>query len=199
MRRMLCSLFILFGFGSIAQADTDPSAYLESIANTMISAVEENMDAIKADPEVSEKLVKQHLLPVIDTETFSRRTLGSKIWKSLSDQQKTDFINGFINKVINKYAKGISLYDGQAFIFKKAEISKKTGNARVKSAMEQTGSEPLDIHYYLSRKSGDWLITNIIVAGTDMRKSYRNQFRPRINEIGLDKFIKELNASQAVK
>ncbi|MCW8998956.1 MAG: ABC transporter substrate-binding protein, partial [Kangiellaceae bacterium] len=146
----------------------------------------------KTDDALAEKLVREHLLPVIDSETFARKTLGSKTWKTLSDTQKAKFIKGYIDQVIDKYAKGISLYDGQAFEFQKAEISKKTGNARVKSSMQQEGDEPLGIFYYLTKKSGNWLITNIIVAGSDMRKSYRKQFAPRIKEVGIDQFLEEL-------
>ena len=193
MRKLLGSLIILLGLNGMAVAESDPSIYLEGIASKMISIVEQNKEALKSNPQLAENLVTKHLLPVIDKETFARKTLGNKTWKSLSESQQRTFIDGYINKVINKYAKGLSLYDGQAFVFEKAEISKKTGNARVKSAMKQTGSEPLGINYYLTRKSGDWLITNIIVAGTDMRKSYKNQFRPRIKEIGIEKFLEEIN------
>ncbi|WP_168204199.1 MlaC/ttg2D family ABC transporter substrate-binding protein [Aliikangiella coralliicola] len=199
MKKLIGSLIILLGFNSIAFADTDPSDYLKGVANKMISVIEQNKEALKTDSKLAENLVRTHLLPIIDKEAFSRGTLGKKTWKTLSDEQKELFKNGYISRVINKYAKGLSLYDGQAFVFQKAEISKRTGNARVKSAMKQSDSEPLDIHYHLTKKSGNWLITNIIVAGTDMRKSYKNQFKPRIKEIGMDKFIEELNAPPKAK
>lgn len=197
MRKLIGSLMLFIGLNGMAFAQSDPSKYLESIALKMISVVETNKEALKKDPKVAENLVKKHLLPVIDQQSFAKRTLGKKIWTSMSEQQRTTFIKGYIEKVINKYAKGLALYDGQAFVFQPAEISKKSGNARVKSSMKQEGAEPLDIHYYLSQNSDNWLITNIIVAGTDMRKSYKSQFRPRIKEIGIEQFLQELSTSEA--
>ncbi|MCW8876994.1 MAG: ABC transporter substrate-binding protein [Kangiellaceae bacterium] len=192
MKKLFGALMLIVGLSGAAMAENDPSTYLKSIADKMIDAIDKNKEALKTDDALAEKLVREHLLPVIDSETFARKTLGSKTWKTLSDTQKAKFIKGYIDQVIDKYAKGISLYDGQAFEFQKAEISKKTGNARVKSSMQQEGDEPLGIFYYLTKKSGNWLITNIIVAGSDMRKSYRKQFAPRIKEVGIDQFLEEL-------
>jgi len=203
MKRIIGLLTLLFSLNSFTfasnDASQDPSKYLEIVARDMISVIEQNKEALKEDSQLAEDLVRKHLLPIIDKETFSRRTLGSKLWKSLSSKQKNAFTKGYINRVIDKYAKGLALYDGQDFVFEPAQISKKSGNARVKSSLKQSDSEPLDIHYDLSPKSGDWLITNIIVAGTDMRKSYKNQFIPRINEIGVEKFLLELNTPKVAK
>ncbi|MGX5173652.1 MlaC/ttg2D family ABC transporter substrate-binding protein [Aliikangiella sp. IMCC44653] len=195
--KKLFGLLLILSTVSFAQADTDPSTYLRGIADKMIADVEKNKAALKSNPQLAEKLVKENLLPVIDKESFSAKTLGSSTWDSMNDKQKQLFIDGYINRVINKYAKGISLYDGQAFEFEKALISKKSGNARVKSEMKQNGAEPLAIYYYLSNESGKWLIYNINVAGTDMSKSYRNQFLPRLNEVGLEQFLKELNSPES--
>jgi phospholipid transport system substrate-binding protein len=194
MRKTLASLFIILGFNgiSLAEAAVDPSKYLEDIAKKMIIAVEQNKEALKTDDSLAEKLVKEYLLPVIDTQAFSSKTLGSKTWETMTAEQQKTFESGYINQVINKYAKGLSFYDGQNFIFQDSEFSKKSGNARVKSSMQQSGSEAFRVDYILSKTSDKWLITNIYVEGTNMRKSYKNQFTPRIKEIGIEKFLEEL-------
>ncbi len=200
MRKIISSLIILLAITSLSSptfaiAENDPSVYLENIAKKLISAVEAQKETLKTDVTVAEKIVREHLLPVIDIEDFSKKTLGSTIWKSMSNEQHNIFIDGYINQIINKYAKGLSLYDGQDFIFEKSEIKKKSGNARVKSKMKQSGSEPLSIDYFLTKNSDEqWLIYNIVVEGVDMRDSYSTQFRPRINEIGMEQFLKELSA-----
>lgn len=195
MKKLIGSLILAFGLiGSSAPAlAIDASAQLEALAKKMIRVIEEKKEALKSDPKIAEDLVREYLLPVIDKETFAEKTLGSELWQSLTQAQKNQFMDGYINQVINKYAKGLSLYDGQAFEFEQTEIHKKSGNARVKSSMKQSGAEPLAIYYYLSPHGESWKINNIIVAGTNMRDSYKQQFLPRINEIGFDKFLIELN------
>lgn len=195
MRKFIGSLLLFIGLGTTAMAETDPSAHLKGIADKMIAVIEENKEALKTDDQLAEKLVREHLLPIIDKQTFARLTIGSKTWKSLSAEQQAAFVKGYINRVIDKYAKGLALYDGQAFKFQETKFSKKNPNlARVVSKLEQEGDQPLDISYTLSKATGDWLITNIYVEGTNMRKSYKQQFLPRIKEIGVAKFIEELNA-----
>ncbi|WP_196137528.1 phospholipid-binding protein MlaC [Aliikangiella sp. G2MR2-5] len=192
MKKLISSILLFVSFVGITSANADPSAYLEGIANTMIKEIEQNKEALKADNSLAEKLVRDHLLPVIDKESFAKSTLGKTIWKDLTDEQRGKFIDGYINRVINKYAKGLSLYDGQAFEFDKAEFSDKSDKVRVKSEMKQEGSTPLDIYYILKPANDSWLITNMSIAGTSVTKSYRTQFLPRIKEIGFDKFLEEL-------
>ncbi len=193
MKKLIQAAIILFTFSTTAFAQTDPTSFLQDMTKTMVGEIEANKEALKVDPKVAEKLVREHLLPIIDTTAFAKRTLGSKLWKTLSDDQKSQFIDRYIKSVINKYAKGLSLYDGQEFEFAKAEISKK-GNARVKSQLKQSGSKPLNIFYYLRPNSDSWLITNMLIDGVNITKSYKTQFLPRIKEIGFDKFLQELAA-----
>jgi phospholipid transport system substrate-binding protein len=205
MRRLLGSLLFVVTLAAqspilSASAESDPSQLLKNIADKMIAAIQANTEKLKTDSAFAEQLVRENLLPVIDTESFAQKTLGSSTWETMDKTQKAAFVAGYIDRVIDKYAKGLSLYDGQAFVFDSAEISSRNANlARVKSEMRQKGEQPFHISYILDKDSGKWLITNIIVEGTDMRKSYKQQFLPRINEIGIGEFIKELNQPTAVQ
>ncbi len=208
MRKLLGAFIVLFGITGVVQAeaksidksktqaDNNPAQIMEDISTKMISLIKKNQNALKKDSTLAETLVKENLVPVLDMKTFSRKTLGKKVWNSISEKQQNAFVDGFVNRVISKYAKFLALYDGQSFEFAKPRYSKSKKGAIVKSTMKQAGEEPLDISYRLSKRSGDWLVTNITVAGTDMRKSYKTQFLPRIKAIGIDnfdQFIVELN------
>lgn len=204
MKQLIQLFIITFVFqvifqGSVfAKGKIDPTDYLENVAKTIIQVIEKNKKELKTDPQLSEKIIREYLLPEIDQNKFSKKVLKSKLWKSFTSEQQTSFKQGFIDQVINKYAKGLELYDGQSFTFEKARISKK-GNALVNSKMKLASSESLTISYYLSPEGDSWKIANIIVDGINMAKSYRNQFVPRIGEIGVDKFIQELNAPEKIQ
>jgi len=191
MKKILLSLLIVLHAG-IASADTDPKQYLESVANQMIERVEANQAKLKSDKPLAEALVKQVLLPAIDTQVFARRTLTSKIWKTLSNNQKTRFTKQFINLVVGNYATGLTLYDGQTFIFSKPLMSKSGKYAKIRSTMKQKTGTPITIDYKLSNKTGDWKIIDLTIEGVNMSKSYKSQFLPRINTEGMDVFLTEL-------
>ena len=188
MNKVLAVLILII-IAPLSQAQDDPSIFLEQVASDMISKVEKNKDALKTNTLLAEKLVKETLLPAIDTEMFARKTLSSKTWETLSKQQQERFITQFINLVVGNYATGLSLYNGQTFTFSKPHYSKSGDYARVRSSMEQAGSTPIIIDYVLSIKSGAWKITDLTIEGVSMSKSYRSQFLPRINTMGLDAFL----------
>jgi phospholipid transport system substrate-binding protein len=195
MRQIFPLVIIMLGlsFNSMANADTDPSAQLEQVALRLIADIEKNKAQLQTDEKLAEQLVRQHLLPIIDVEGFSKKTLGKKVWLSMNEIQHKAFMKGYINQVIAKYAKGLAFYDGQAFVFEKAQVSKSGNAAQVESSMKQKDSQPLSIVYRLTKSDDLWLIDNIYVEGTNMRDSYKNQYLPRINEIGIEAFISELN------
>lgn len=190
---MLMTLLMTWQHSAIAKPKVNPTDYLQKVADTMISAIDKNKGNLKNNPQLAEKLIREYLLPHIDQDAFSKKVLQSKLWKDLSSGQQQQFKQAFVNQVISKYAKGLELYDGQSFTFDKARISSK-GNALVSSKMKSSSSENLTISYYLSPDNDSWKITNIVVDGIDMAKSYRNQFLPRINEVGMEKFLQELKS-----
>jgi len=191
MKKLFITLISIL-FSSSLIAEESPSVFLESVANNMIAKVEENKDALKQDKLLAEKLVKETLLPAIDTEVFARKTLTSKKWKTLSDTQKQKFTSSFIDLVIGNYATGITLYNGQTFKFSKPVFSKTGKSAKVRSSMEQSGATPIIIDYVLSIKTGSWKIIDLTIEGVSMSKSYKSQFLPRIKSMGIDAFLNEM-------
>ncbi len=190
--KQILAIFMLIVFSGNTFASESPDLYLEKIATKMIQAVKKNQSSLKTDKMLAIKLVKKHLLSAIDRNGFAKRTLGKKAWKSLSEAQQQKFVSLFINLVIGNYAKGLSLYDGQTFQFKKAIFSKSGKSSKVRSSMQQSGTTPVIIDYLLSNKTGSWKIINITIEGVSMNKSYKNQFLPRLNELGIDAFLADL-------
>ena len=195
MKNLLVVLVLIFFVNTSYAAESlndNPRVYLESVANSLIVKIEAKKKELKTNDELAKQLVRENLLPAIDTDGFAKRTLGKKAWSSASDVQKKKFVNLFIELVIGNYAKGLSLYDGQEFKFSDPVLSKSGKSAKVRSSMQQTGSTPIIIDYLLSNKSGKWKIINLTIEGVSMIKSYKSQFSPRLNKLGLDAFLTEL-------
>ncbi len=196
MNKILAALVLMI-ITPLTQAKDDPSVFLERVASNMIAKVEQNKEELKTNSLLAEKLVKETLLPAIDTQIFARKTLSSKTWQTLTAEQQKRFIDQFINLVVGNYATGLSLYNGQTFTFSKPHYSKSGDYARVRSSMEQSGSTPIIIDYVLSIKSGSWKITDLTIEGVSMSKSYRSQFLPRINSMGLEAFLAEMEVKKS--
>ena len=194
----ILAMFVLLFYINTAYSEENPSVFLETVANGLISEIEKNEKELATNEELARKLVRANLLPAIDTDGFAKRTIGKKAWTSATDQQKKKFVDLFINLVIGNYAKGLSMYDGQVFKFSDPVLSKSGNSAKVRSSMEQSGSTPIIIDYLLSNKSGSWKIINLTIEGVSMIKSYKSQFSPRLSKLGMDGFLAELESNQVV-
>lgn len=195
MKKIISPLLFLF-FTTSVFAQDDPSSFLQVVANNMINKVEQHKEALKTDNGLAEKLVKDTLLPAIDTQVFARKTLSSKTWKKLSNTQQQRFTERFISLVVGNYATGLSLYNGQTFKFSKPVFSTSGNAAKVRSSMEQSGATPIIIDYVLSSKTGSWKIIDLTIEGVNMSKSYKSQFLPRINSMGIDAFLDEMESDE---
>jgi len=195
----LLSLLVLIVFASRVLATDNPviespNVYLEKVANAMIVEVEKNKVELKTDKKLAAKLVQTNLIPAIDTSTFSRLTLTSRKWKTLSEPQQKRFTKAFIDLVVGNYASGLAFYDGQSFKFSNPIFSKSGKTAKVRSSMQQAVGNPIIIDYKLSRKTGNWKIIDLTIEGVNMVKSYRTQFLPRLKSLGVDCFLNDMES-----
>jgi phospholipid transport system substrate-binding protein len=198
MKKLLATIALLF-VAITLQAQEKPNVFLENVAGNMINQIESNKTALKNDSKLADKLVRDTLLPAIDSQAFARKTLSSKTWKTLSEEQQTRFTTEFINLVVGNYAAGIALYDGQTFKFSEPHFSKSGNGAKVRSSMEQNGAPPILIDYVLSKKSGSWKIIDLTIEGVNMSKSYKSQFLPRIKTMGMNAFLVEMESKSSEK
>ena len=173
-----------------------PNVYLEHVADMMIVEVEKNRAELKTNKVLAASLVHATLIPAIDTSVFSRLTLTSKKWKTLSQPQQARFTKNFIDLVVGNYASGLSFYDGQKFKFSKPIFSKSGKTAKVRSSMEQAAGTPIIIDYRLSSKTGAWKIIDLTIEGVNMVKSYRTQFLPRLQSLGIDGFLNDMETAK---
>ena len=194
--RILASLFIALVANVLVAAENkpleSPNVYLEKVANAMIVEVEKNRAELKTNKKLATSLVHSTLIPAIDTKVFARLTLTSKKWKTLSEPQQERFTKNFIDLVVGNYASGLSFYDGQKFKFSKPIFSKSGKTAKVRSSMQQAVGNPIIIDYKLSNKTGTWKIIDLTIEGVNMVKSYRTQFLPRLQSLGIDGFLEDM-------
>jgi len=194
--QILTSLFIALVANVLIAAENQPlespNIYLGRVADAMIVEVEKNKTELKTNTGLAKSLVHSTLIPAIDTTVFARLTLTSKKWKTFSQPQQERFTKSFIDLVVGNYASGLSFYDGQKFKFSKPIFSKSGKTAKVRSSMQQAVGNPIIIDYKLSNKTGTWKIIDLTIEGVNMVKSYRTQFLPRLQSLGIEGFLEDM-------
>lgn len=187
------AVIVIFGLSFTASAKVDPKVHLEQVTQQISAEILENKDKIKADAEYAKGLIETYLLPEVDTEYMAKRILGREYWTESTESQRQTFIEQFISLLLNSYAKGLANYDGQPITYEDTQYSTSGNTANVRSVIIPQEGEPILIDYRLKLGADDkWLVTDVIIEGVSMAKSYATQYRERIAQIGIEATLKEL-------
>ena len=192
-KALIVLLFLSFSLAS--HAFQDPKIHLEEVTKKISTEILENKEKIRSDSEYAKSLIRDYLLPDVDSEYMAKRILGKTYWMQASEEQRKKFINEFIGLLLNSYAKGLANYDGQPISYDDTQYSKSGNLANVRSTIVPNEGEPILIDYRLKVQPDEsWLVTDVIIEGVSMAKSYANQYREQISKIGLEETLKQLEA-----
>ncbi|AOE49622.1 MlaC/ttg2D family ABC transporter substrate-binding protein [Kangiella sediminilitoris] len=194
MPKALITLTLLvLSFKSMAFAD--PKLHLEEVTKKISQEIMQNKEKIKTDAEYAKGLIKTYLLPEVDSEYMAKRILGKTYWMEATEEQRKKFIDEFIGLLLNSYAKGLANYDGQPITYDDTQYSRSGNLANVRSTIIPNEGEPILIDYRLKVQPDEsWLVTDVIIEGVSMAKSYATQYREQIAKIGLEETLKRLEA-----
>jgi len=161
----------------------------------MLTFLDDNLDAAKADPAVLQAKVDEVVVPHIDFKTMTRLSVGKK-WKQADAQQQVDLVTEFQALLLNTYTTAITQYGGEKIEFEKFRPEKRDDRAVVRTSFNQSGSSPVPVNYKMRDKSG-WKIYDIEVAGLSLVNNFRQKFTDEINRNGIDgllTFLRERNS-----
>jgi phospholipid transport system substrate-binding protein len=115
-----------------------------------------------------------------------------RAWRTASANQKKGFIVEFRTLLLKTYAVALSKYKDQKIEFKPTRMSDKDEIVIVKSSIIQSGAQPINVNYALSKSTGNWLVFDIVIEGVSLVTNYRSQFSSEIKRNGMDTLIKKL-------
>lgn len=187
------AVLVLFGLSQAVMAKVDPKIHMEEVTKQISAEILSNKEKIKNDADYAKGLIETYLLPEVDTEYMAKRILGRQYWEQSTEDQRKTFIQEFIGLLLNSYAKGLANYDGQPITYEETQYSTSGNTANVRSIIIPQEGEPILIDYRLKYGSDDkWLVTDVIIEGVSMAKSYATQYRERIAQVGIEATLKEL-------
>jgi phospholipid transport system substrate-binding protein len=169
-----------------------PDELVKKTAEDVIFAIKADQEIQKGNKENIYKLVEEKILPNFDFEKVARLVLG-RAWRSASDEQKKGFIVEFRTLLLKTYSVALSKYKNQKIEFKPTRMSEADEIVIVKSEIIQSGGQPIKVNYALSKRSGKWLVFDIVIEGVSLVTNYRSQFSSEIRKNGIDTLIKKLS------
>lgn len=190
--------FLIFVSSSVALAASEPDLLLQKAADNMIALLEQNKQLVAQDETYAHSIVRENLVPLVDTKGLGKRLLKRKVWEQLDEVQQTRFTQAFVDHIIKTYAQGLANYNGHRFNFLKTNYSRTGKTAWVYSELLSNNDESFSIIYTLKMIKGEpeWKVVDISVEGVKILQNYREQLKTVDVENGFDALLAKLESSE---
>lgn len=181
---VLASVLMAFPVQASSQ---DPHGMLESAINRVTSRIDQERSKLEADEQYARQVVSEELEGLIDFRRITQLVMGSHFAPS-TREQKLRFLEVFRNSLINTYASGLTLYQGQQVrVLPAEEGDVSQGRARVRTELRTDSGRIVPVFFSLYQNAeGNWLVENVIVNGLNLGRTFRSQFEQSAEQYGGD-------------
>ncbi len=190
-------ILLLTLFSKLAFASMPPDKMLEAATQNMISALQEQHEAIQQDHRVLYGLIEEILLPHIDIITASRMVLG-KHWRQASKKQKLRFIRAFRELLTRFYSSALAEYlskhkvKSDFITFQPLRESPQQKRLTVYAEVHPSRGDKVSVNYRMRNTKKGWKVYDVAIAGISVISTYRTSFASEIKRKGLEPFIQSI-------
>ena len=189
MFKIFISLLITINLFALQESE------IESFMEKNINLVTKMLQAKKYDKETIGKKIFEIFDPVFNYTLMARLSLGSRVWKTLSKEQKDEFVKSFTKKLKDSYISKLDLYNDETVIVKDLKKVKKN---RIHLLTELKGSkDKYDVTYkFYKARNGEWYIYDVDVLGVSIIQTYRSSFSDFLKKHSFEDLLKSLKNSK---
>lgn len=154
----------------------------ESVKNTIADLLSIIGNVALKQPGRSEERRQQieHVIRHrVNFRQMAQRSLGAP-WTRLSDKERQEFVNLFVELIRDRVADKIDQYYGEQMFYLNeqregsfAQVRTNLNGPKVDTALD----------FRLENHSGEWLVYDLVIDGTGIVRNYRTQFSRVIQEI----------------
>lgn len=175
---------------SVAEIDglnsSNPHELVQTVTGHMIEAIANHREGFDENPDAFFEELDELLQCAVDFKWISYNVMGS-YRKRATAEQRQRFAKVFRRELIETYGRGLVSYGDQTIVVfpPKEDIA---GKRKVTVFQEIQGTDavyPLEYTMGLNR-DGAWKITNVVINGINLGKTFRNQFLQRAQKFGGD-------------
>lgn len=174
-----------------------PAKASEDAAVALVKSVQDQILALVRSPGSAESKQAQ-FRQIMDENADMRQIAGfalGRYGRSMSEAQKTRYIEAFKNFVTHTYVKRFDEYQGETMGIVRTRDGGKSGYL-VDTEIKRGSEPPLVVGWLISDRSGRPLVADLVVEGVSMNTSQRSEFTSMIDGMGgdLDRFIADLES-----
>jgi phospholipid transport system substrate-binding protein len=160
---------------------------LQDVSDELIQGLNAHKSELKTNRAVIYDLVKQVILPHIDTVKMTKSVLGRsgyQKFEAATPALQAKFTQEFTDLVIGTYVSALQSFDNQKIEIYPPRVPV-TDQTRVRlNGKIITGQSPVDMSYVMQREGTTWQVIDFSVEGISLVQSYQSQFRSLLSNNG---------------
>ena len=186
---MVITIFILLSLVVV------PAAAADSATQLIENLHAELLTVMKQANELGYEGRYQRLDPIVTSSydlPFIAKFVMGRQWKTLNEEQKSEFVEIFTKLSIATYAANFSGYSGERFkTMSNQELRK--GRVLVKTVLVRSSGGEVTLDYVLHQRKNRWRIINAIAEGVSDLSLKRADYSAYFKKKGFDGLITKLN------
>jgi phospholipid transport system substrate-binding protein len=189
IRYVLFCLASLPLFASAATVDaTNPYTMIAVVSQTTFDRLKAEQGKIQANPDYLRNVVKEELLPYINTRYAAYKVLGPQL-KKTTKEQRNDFVAAFTDYLVASYAQVLTQYTDQDI---KIEPPKAIPADRtivsVRVDIVDTKRPPIRLDFKLrkNKKTNEWQGFDMVAEGVSMISTKQSEWSGQLRTEGVD-------------
>lgn len=149
--------------------------------------------AFKSNENKRRQELKQAIGAIFDYREMAKRSLG-KHWRRRTPDERKYFVELFSSLLENSYADKIESYHNEKIEYYREY---RDGNyAEVKSKIMTPSHDEYSLDYRLLKKSGKWMVYDVVIEGVSLVSNYRSQFNHIISSDGYAELVGKLESKR---
>ncbi|MCE9687078.1 ABC transporter substrate-binding protein [Shewanella sp. AS16] len=196
--RFCCALMLFGGLGQALAADDgintmDPYAMVKAVANKTFDRFHQDKAIIDKDMDHLKLIVREELMPYIDSKYASYKVLGQYLRDTTADQRER-FVQAFEGYLIATYAQAFTEYTDQKVEFSPAIDFSKEKMVDVNVQIIEAGRPPIKLQFKVRRlKDNSWKAFDLVAEGVSLLASKQSEVTNLVRQQGIEAVIDMLN------
>jgi phospholipid transport system substrate-binding protein len=197
MRLLAYTLFLLLGT-SLAGANTvderDPVTIITQATNNIFEVLDGRRAEFTENPELLADVVRENMLPLIDT-VYSARLILGRAGREVSPEQLLAFSDALSDVLINRYSDSLIEFTYEELLQvmpMKGNNTDKLTRVRTRIRLTTGGFVPVDFAFHKTDQG--WKAFDVTVEGISYVITFRNQISPRVQADGIEKVTADIIA-----
>ncbi|MCA1766750.1 MAG: ABC transporter substrate-binding protein [Idiomarina sp.] len=209
VKQWMAAFVVTFILVASASADLirndNPQELLKEVAEKTFDRIAADRDKIDDDPNYLKEIVKEEMMPYVDSLYASKKVLG-RYFRDTTKEQRERFYQAFYDYLIATYARAFTQYNEEIHKVSfepSTELADDARSAIVRTRVKEEGRPEIRMDFRIRYDSDEeiWKAYDLVVEGISLLNSKQSEISSVIRANGVDKTIEliEKKAAEPIK